>query len=190
MGKMIRKLAIKSLAIPAAVLLIICVGSHLMLPAELPRELQDLSPEQLNALTNLPFIRWLRSLPKSDVFVRDLAIRLRKSRDLPALSQWAQRLASESKGDRRIKAEEIPLTFRSIEPAFSPFGNVKRNPETGDSMVFVEWGGGFGHWGFVFTTNRAALQELRLQIEPVTNGIFAFVTIDAGGTDEEQPQQK
>jgi hypothetical protein len=133
--------------------------------------------EGLKTMSKDALIREWTSLPSTDRFVRDLAERAKITVDLPLARTWAINLPLRNKREELV-ASEIPQTLRNMEPTAGAFGRIERRPD-GSSAVFIEWGGGFGHWGLAFTTNRAVLANWRIVTEVVTDDVYAFATVDS-----------
>jgi len=138
----------------------------------------DATPDQLKALSNNPFFKALSAMPKTDQFVHELGQKARTNLDLVGLSRWAESIAQSNLRSRKISFEEIPKDVREFQSPLIPFSKIEVIADTRSPVIWVEWGGGFGHWGLALTTNTAALATVRIHTELVTNRIYVFMTTD------------
>ena len=117
-------------------------------------------------------------MPKTDQFVRDFAEKARTNLDLVGLRRWAHDLQAPEPKPRAISYDEIPKDIRDLEAPLNPFCKLEMVSDIAIPILWVEWGGGFGHWGLALTTNAVALETKRIRIEIVTTDVYGFITTD------------
>lgn len=166
------------LASAASITLLSCSRDHSNRVHSIAMPPKTLTSQQWEQLTNNPKIKAWFALPSTDAFLQSFSKKVQTEINLESARAWANQFLNSHTTAASFGAGEIPQSIKELEPSATAFGSIDRDTADGSSVLFVEWGGGFRHWGLAFTHSEELLKRRRVQVTSISKGVYAFVTVD------------
>lgn len=162
-------------------LLVVCVGLMNCSSQRTRSSSENFSPNQAKSTedelpADHPIRKTFAAMPSNQKLLEDFTARAANNLNTTEAIAWAKEVTKGAMKEGRISSDNIPDTIKMLETRFTAFATWGKNP--GESPIFVEWGGGFRHWGLVFAEKEGVLKSFRIIYQPITNGLFTFVSTD------------
>ena len=140
---------------------------------------KTLTSQQWEQLTNNPKIKEWFTLQSTDAFLESFSMKVQNGLNVESARAWANHFLKSHTTAANFDAIEIPKTIKDLEPNAAAFGSIERDAADGSSVLFIEWGGGFRHWGLAFSESENLLKRRRAQFRSISAGVYTFISVDS-----------